>query len=120
MTSCLLITNNNKKPERKGKVLFVQAVNEVRNEKTISYLDPHHIDRIYNAYQEFKEESNFTAIKENETILEDKNARLNVQLFVKEEIKEFQNFDAVLNNWETVSKKLKNSMSELFKTLANE
>jgi type I restriction enzyme M protein len=120
MTSCLLITNNNKKPERKGKVLFVQAVNEVRNEKTISYLDPHHIDRIYNAYQEFKEESIFTAIIENETILEDKNARLNVQLFVKEEIKEFQNFDAVLNTWETDSKKLKTSMNDLFKTLANE
>jgi type I restriction enzyme M protein len=120
MTSCLLITNNNKKPERKGKVLFVQAVNEVRNEKTISYLDPHHIDRIYNAYQEFKEESTFTVIIENETILEDKNARLNVQLFVKEEIKIKENFEMLLNTWETDSKKLKTSMNDLFKTLANE
>lgn len=119
MTSCLLITNNNKKPERKGKILFIQAVNEVRNEKTIAYLDPHHIDRIYNAFQEFKDESTFTAIIENETILEDKNARLNVQLFVKAEIKEFQNFNTVLNTWETDSEKLKKSMSELFKTLEN-
>jgi len=119
MTSCLLITNNNKKPERKGKVLFIQAVNEVRNEKTISYLDPHHIDRIYSAYQDFKDETTFTAVIENDKIIEDKNARLSVQLFVKEEIKELQNFDTVLNTWETDSKKLKTSMNDLFKTLAN-
>lgn len=119
MTSCLLITNNNKKHERKGKVLFVQAVKEVRNEKTISYLDPHHINRIYNAYQEFKDEKTFTAVVENETILEDKNARLNVQLFVKEEVKTQENFEALLNNWESDSKKLKTSMNDLFKTLAN-
>jgi type I restriction enzyme M protein len=119
MTSCLLITNNNKKPKRKGKVLFVQAVNEVRNEKTISYLDPHHIDRIYNAYQDFKDEDAFTAVIENEVILEDKNARLNVQLFVKEEIKIQENFDLLLNTWEADSKKLNTSMNNLLKTLAN-
>jgi type I restriction enzyme M protein len=119
MTSCLLITNNNKKPERKGKVLFVQAVKEVRNEKTISYLDPPHIDKIYNAYQDFKGEKTFTAVVENKTILEDKNARLNVQLFVKEEVKTQENFEVLLNNWETDSKKLKTSMNDLFKTLAN-
>jgi hypothetical protein len=42
-----------------------------------------------------------------------------VQLFVKEEIKAKQNFDTVLNAWETDSKKLKTSMNDLFKTLAN-
>jgi len=119
MTSCLLITNNNKKPERKGKVLFIQAVNEVRNEKTISYLDPHHIDRIYNAYLDFKDETTFTSVIENDKIVEDKNARLSVQLFVKGEIKEKLNFGDVLNTWETDSKKLKKSMSDLFKTLEN-
>ena len=119
MTSCLLITNNNKQPERKGKVLFIQAVNEVRNEKTMSYLDPHHIDRIYNAYKDFKDEKTFSAVITNDTILEDKNARLSVQLFVKEEIKEKLNFDTTLNNWETTSRELNKSMNELFKTLEN-
>jgi type I restriction enzyme M protein len=119
MTSCLLITNNNKQPERKGKVLFVQAVNEVRNEKTIAYLDPHHIERIYKAYKEFKDENAFTAVIENDVILEDNNTRLNVQLFVKEEVKAQENFDLLLNSWEKDSKELKTSMNDLFKTLAN-
>jgi type I restriction enzyme M protein len=119
MTSCLLITNNNKRPERKGKVLFVQAVNEVRNEKTMSYLDPQHIDRIHKAYLTFANEDNFTAIIDNEEILKDKNARLSVQLFVKaDKIKE-ESFDVLLEEWEQGSKTLRNSMDELFKTLAN-
>lgn len=119
MTSCLLITNNNKKPKRKGKILFIQAVNEVRNEKTISYLDPHHIERIHNAYLNFKSEKTFSAIVKNEKILEDKNARLSVQLFVGEDKIVEESFDLLLNDWEQSSTSLKKSMNELFKTLAN-
>ena len=119
MTSCLLITNNNKKPNRKGKILFVQAVNEVRNEKTISYLDPHHIERIHNAYLSFKSEKTFSAIVKNEKILEDKNSRLSVQLFVGEDKIVEESFELLFNDWEQSSISLKKSMNELFKTLAN-
>ncbi len=120
MTSCLLITNNNKKANRKGKVLFIQAVNEIRNEKTISYLDPHHIERIYNAYLNFKSENIFSAIVKNDSILEDKNARLSVQLFVKEDKIIEESFDLLLNDWEQSSTSLTKSMNELFKTLSND
>ena len=119
MTSCLLITNNNKAPERKNKVLFVQAVNEVRNEKTMSYLDPKHIDRIHNTYLAFENEDTFSAVVDKEDILRDKNARLSVQLFVKQDATEEEDFDLLLNDWQESSKNLKNSMNELFKTLAN-
>jgi type I restriction enzyme M protein len=119
MTSCLLIINNNKVPERKNKVLFVQAVNEVRNEKTMSYLDPKHIERIHNAYLAFEDEDTFTAVADKEDILKDLNARLSVQLFVKQDAVEEENFDLLLNDWEESSKNLKNSMNELFKTLSN-
>ncbi|MDX1699056.1 MAG: class I SAM-dependent DNA methyltransferase [Melioribacteraceae bacterium] len=119
MTSCLLITNNNKKPERKGKVLFVQAVNEVRNEKTISYLDSQHIERIHNAYLAFKKEDTFTAVVDNDEILKDNNTRLSVQLFVKQDKIEEEEFDVLWGQWEQSSDSLKNSMNELFKTLAN-
>ncbi len=119
MTSCLLITNNNKAPERRNKVLFIQAVNEVRNEKTMSYLDPKHIERIHNSYLSFEDEDTFAAVIDVEDILEDKNARLNVQLFVKQIADEEEDFDALLNDWEESSKNLKNSMNDLFKTLAN-
>ena len=119
MTSCLLITNNSKYPERKGKVLFVQGVNEVRNEKTMSYLDPQHIERIHTAYLNFENEDTFTAVVDKEEILKDKNARLSVQLFVKEDKIEEESFDVLLEEWEQSSNALRNSMDELFRTLAN-
>jgi len=119
MTSCLLITNNNKTLERKNKVLFVQAVNEVRNEKTMSYLDLKHIERIHNAYLAFEDEDAFTAIVDKEDILKDKNARLSVQLYVKEDKVMEEEFDILLNDWKQSSMHLKNSMNEMFKTVIN-
>ena len=97
----------------------MQAVNEVRNEKTISYLDPHHIERIHNAYLTFENEDTFTAVVDNDEILRDHNARLSVQLFVKQDKIEEEAFDVLLGQWEQSAESLKNSMNELFKTLAN-
>jgi len=120
MTSCLLITNNNKPAERKNKVLFIQAVAEIRNEKTISYLDPHHISRIHNTYLNYENEKNFAAIVDKDEILKDKNMRLSVQLFVKEDAIIEEDFDVLLSNWKQSSKTLKKSMDTLFKTLSND
>lgn len=117
MVSCLMITNNNKTPERKGKILLIQAVDEVRREKTISYLDTKHIDRIHNSYINFKDENGFTKIIANDVITADKNARLNVQLYVDEMAINTDSFSTLLENWNENSKKLKDSMESLFKTI---
>lgn len=117
MTSCLLITNNNKKPNRRGKVLFIQAVNEVRNEKTISYLDPEHISKIHKAYKDFKDDKSFSKVVKNDMILKDANARLSVQLFVEEEKQTQESFNFLFEAWEENSVALNKSMGELFKTL---
>src|SRR5690554_1011158 len=56
MESCLLITTNNKAQKRKGKVLFIDAREELKREKTISYLLPEHISRIHNSFLNFSSE----------------------------------------------------------------
>jgi type I restriction enzyme M protein len=45
MESCLLLTSNNKSATRRGKVLFIDARKEFKNEKTVSYLLPIHIEK---------------------------------------------------------------------------
>lgn len=117
MVSCLLITNNNKPIERKGKILFIEAFKEVRSEKTISYLDPHHIDRIHKAYLDFEDENGFTSVINVEDVLKDKYARLSVQLYVKSDKVETDNFSEVLENWKSASINLKQSMEKLFNDL---
>ena len=113
MVSCLLITNNQKPSNRKGKILFIQAVDEIRNEKSISYLDDHHIDKIYSFYTNFKAEKGFAEIVDNEKILKDKNARLSVQLFVEEVKENKDKFDELMFEWQQSSKSLIKKMDEV-------
>jgi type I restriction enzyme M protein len=116
MASCLLITNNNKPNKRKGKILFIEAVNEVRREQTISYLDETHISKIHECYKTFKPEKKFSAVIDNKIVTKDKNARLNVQLFVREDKTDTGNIKKVLSDWEKSSEDLKASMKVLFMT----
>jgi type I restriction enzyme M protein len=117
MVSCLLITNNNKPPKRKGKVLFIQAVNEVRKEKTISYLDAIHIERVHNSYLEFETVDNFCKIVDNDEILQDKNIRLSVELYVHNSEQTTENFETIYPKWLRQSSELKNSIEQIFNQL---
>jgi type I restriction enzyme M protein len=120
MVSCLLITNNKKPESRQGKILFIQAVNEIRKEKTMSYLDQVHIERIHNAYKGFHEEDGFSKVMNVEDVLIDKYARLSVQYYVKKKVDRNNDFLQAYSDWEKASVELKKSMSGLFKILKNE
>jgi len=118
MEACLLITNNNKPKERRGKVLIVNALKEVKQEKTISYLEQKHIQRIYNSYKAFITEIGFSIIVTNETILSNKGS-LNIAQYLSNVTidKNKLSVSEAIINWETSSVKLNESMSELFQVL---
>lgn len=121
MVACLLICRVNKPEERKGKTLFIQAVDEIRKEKTMSYLDEPHIQKILSAYQNFESEDGFCEVVEKETILKDKVARLSVQFFVKSKNDvEIIPFGTLYQNWEQSSNELQVSMSSLFESIDND
>jgi type I restriction enzyme M protein len=118
MEACLLITNNNKPKERKGKVLIVNALKEVKQEKNIAYLENKHIQRIYNSYKTFTDEDGFTKIVSNETVLENKGS-LNIAQYLSNVTIDVNkmSFKDAFSNWETNSEKLKENMNELFQIL---
>nr|WP_278436221.1 class I SAM-dependent DNA methyltransferase [Enterobacter mori] len=62
MESCILVCNRNKASERKGKVIFIDAVNEVTRERAQSFLKPEHQQRILNAFNEFTDEPGFAKV----------------------------------------------------------
>jgi type I restriction enzyme M protein len=70
-----------KPAQRKGKILFINAVDEVRREKTISMLEEKHIDKIFKAYKEYKDIPGFAKVVSNEQILEN-GATLNISQYV--------------------------------------
>ncbi|NAZ48161.1 N-6 DNA methylase [Vibrio toranzoniae] len=117
MESCLLISSNNKLPKRKNKILFIDARDEFKSEKTISYLLGEHINKIFNAYQRFEAIDGFTYIAEVEEVIE-KNSSLNVPLYVKKERKKINDLQEVFQTWEqsgNTYSDIINSMEEVIK-----
>ncbi|TPN80973.1 type I restriction-modification system subunit M [Aquimarina algicola] len=118
MEACLLITKTNKSAERKGKVLIINAVKEVKQEKNIAFLEANHIEKIYNNYKDFKEIEEFSKLVSVEEILESKGS-LNIAQYVSnvENNEDSLSIDEALTNWNKKSNELKESMNELFQIL---
>ncbi|TXS90880.1 SAM-dependent DNA methyltransferase [Parahaliea maris] len=70
MESALLIRRTNKERKKKGKVLFINAFKEVKEEKAISYLLDQHIEKIYKAYSNYEDVDDFCRVVSNEDIKE--------------------------------------------------
>jgi len=118
MEACLLITKTNKSEDKKGKVLIINAVKEVKQEKNIAFLETNHIDKIYNNYKGFKEVNGFSKVVSIEEILENKGS-LNIAQYVSNVTNDGESLtiDEALTNWNKQSNELKESMNELFQIL---
>ncbi len=118
MEACLLITKTDKEENKRGKVLIINAVKEVKQEKNIAFLEAKHIKRIYNAYKNFISEDGFSKVVDIEEVLSHK-ASLNMPLYVSnvEANQEKISLDGAIQNWEKSSIELKDSMNQLFKVL---
>lgn len=88
MESCLLVCRMNKQKERKGKIIFINAVNEVKIERSNAWLELHHIKKIFSAYKNFKDENGFAKVVKKEDVLNDYCGNLSLQLYVKRENQE--------------------------------
>jgi type I restriction enzyme M protein len=119
MEACLLITNNNKSAERKGKILFINAVKEVRQDKSIAFLEDKHIDKIFKAYKANRDEINFTSLQDIEEVISN-NGNMAISLYIRPDGLQQETdgkFGEVFNDWTNSSNQLRISMNQLFKTL---
>jgi type I restriction-modification system DNA methylase subunit len=66
MEACVVICRTAK--AQKGKILFINAVNEVTRERTQSFLTDDHIECIVSAYQSFKDEGGFAKLASLEEV----------------------------------------------------
>ena len=82
MDACVIICRTNKPSERKGKIQFIDAKNEVTRKNAESYLELKHIEKITKTYFDFAEIDRFSTVVGNDIIL-DHNAKLSVALYVK-------------------------------------
>ena len=73
MEACIVICNTGKPKERKGKILFINAKDEITRKNAQSYLEDCHIQRIADSYNSFATEDGFSAVATIEEISSEKN-----------------------------------------------
>ena len=116
MESCLVISKTNKPQRAKGKVLFINASDLVKKEKTISYLDDDHINIIYNAYMDYRDIDGLSRVVSSDEILKNRSS-LNINLYVNKYEQNGDAFKDVYEKWINSSAELNKSMTTLLKTL---
>ncbi len=120
MVSCLLICRTDKPKERKGKILFINALDELRKEKTMSFMDEPHIQKVLKAYHKFSNSSGFSKVVSVDDVLKN-NGNLSIQMYVDmNEKKENENsidLKEMVKDWNNSTIELRSSISNLIKTL---
>ena len=113
----------NKPPERKGKVLFIDAVHEIVRERTQSYLTDKHIQKILHAYYHFQDIEGFARVVSKDDILVNQ-GNLNIPLYVrsfgngsKSTMNEEMPLAHAITEWQESSLTLRTAMSDLFAML---
>jgi type I restriction enzyme M protein len=102
MEACVVICRTSKAPDRRGKILLINAVNEVTRKNAQSWLEDAHIKRITDAYEAYDNVEGFAAVI---TIADtEKNGySLSIPLYVKdmvsEEARDTRTFAECLDAW---------------------
>lgn len=121
MESCVVVCNKKKSPERKGKVLFIEALSEVTRERAQSFLKPEHQQRIIDAYLNFVDEAGFAKVVTLVDIAVN-NANLSIPLYVKKQNvgqsgTEETSLKEVYGKWQTSGLEFWQQMDKLVATL---
>ena len=82
MEACIMICRMTKSQDRKGKVLFINAINEVERKNAQSSLTDDHIRRIADAYVGYMDEEGFAKVVTTKDI-EENSFSLSIPLYVK-------------------------------------
>jgi type I restriction enzyme M protein len=109
-----------KKPaERKGKIIFIDAKEELRIDRTNAWLEPKHIKKISEAYWKYKDEECFAKVMNNKEVLEN-NGNLSLQLYIKPvDIINEDNTELLISNIKSNYQQINASLDNLFKQLEN-
>jgi type I restriction enzyme M protein len=117
MEACVVICRSKKPKDRKGKVLFIDAVNEVTRERAQSFLATDHIDHIATTYLNFATEDGYSAVVDLATIAEKQN-NLSIPLYVRRRnASSGPDLASALQTWRTSALQLRTAATELFELL---
>ena len=120
MEACILVCRTGKPKERRDRVLFINAVNEVTRERSQSFLTPDHIERIVAAYRAFADEDGFCRVATRDEIRAN-HANLNIPLYVRTNgngpTATRETLVQAVADWRSSSRQLRPALDKLVATL---
>lgn len=84
LAACILVFRSHKAEARKGKVLFIDASDQIRVGRAQNFLEKQHVDAIYKWYTESKDVINHVRLVPLKEIKE-KDYNLNIPLFIEKQ-----------------------------------
>ena len=120
MEACVIICKKRKDNNRTGKVLFIDAKEEVTRKNSESYLENIHIQKIISVYKNFEDTEYFAKVVDNDKILNNKSL-LSIQSYVEQQCEdEIYILDMSFQEWKYVSKSMHIEVSNLLSMLKYE
>lgn len=87
LAACILVFRANKPKEKEGKILFIDAADQVRVGRAQNFLEAIHIEEIFKWYTEFKTVENYASIA-NLKEIEKNDYSLNISLYVEKKVED--------------------------------
>lgn len=122
MDACIVICRTCKPFDRRGKVLFINAKDEVTRKNSESYLEDTHIEKIAGVYHRFETIDGFSAIADNDSILEH-DGKLSIALYVMNtsgDDPQSVSLDDAVAEWMTSCAEMRETYDELCNMLPEE
>jgi type I restriction enzyme M protein len=87
LAACVMVFKQNKEADKKGKVLFIDASNQVRVGRAQNYLEPEHVSQIFHWYKAFSNVENYVKVAVLNDLKEN-DFNLNIPLYVEKIIED--------------------------------
>ena len=118
MEACVVVCRSVKPPERRQRILFINAVDEVTRMKAVSFLRPEHQHRIRSAYEAFEDDPGFAKVVHLDEISNCGNS-LSIPLYVSrrgesdESPSPEESVAVAWHRWETIANEVRPRVARL-------
>ncbi len=87
LAACVMVFKQNKEPEQKKKVLFIDASDQIRVGRAQNFLEPEHVQQIYTWYRDYADIENYVKVASMDD-LQENDFNLNIPLYVEKIIED--------------------------------
>jgi type I restriction enzyme M protein len=87
LAACVMVFKQNKEAHKKGKVLFIDASDQVRVGRAQNFLEPNHVQQIYSWFQAYEQVENYVKVATLDELSEN-DFNLNIPLYVEKIIED--------------------------------